>query len=258
MAPGIVLEPLSPPRDATYTVVADAVQDVINGRLSPATAAANIDAAIMSAERDDVWNPDCLNDDNKSDQGTEEEAERDGGLEGRRTVLLEFLATAAVQVPASHAGQDKLVGLLQEIPKLPYRHITMFDGNCGQDTKRGNLWAARHVENYQGYLKFVESSSFHYVALNSHANSFSQGLLATSRSGTAWGDTLIMDRTYPRQQVLHPRWRTSLPSRLVSSQQEFSQCKPGARSFERHSPQLITLNLCPKITMNMLAVRLSG
>lgn len=158
MVSHITLEALCPPGDTTDTTIAQAVEDLINGKLDPMSAARKIDDAIGFEEPEiiherrmsDVSSTDVSNNEIFEDADWED-------LSIRRTFLLEMLPKVAAQVPAWHPGQEKLVILLKCLPQLPDRQITM---RWGDGTKRDSLWPQGEIDDFGKYMAFVEPSLY--------------------------------------------------------------------------------------------------
>lgn len=132
-----------PDQNLTDKAIQDTLQDLINGDITPDIATKRVQALIY-----------------EEDENTPQPLDRtehtvDVGLLGRQYFVLDLLPKVAVQVPAAHPGQDRLVEFLKNILRLPYREVTTRTG------EKMNLWSQEIIKEFEEEnLAFWEQSSY--------------------------------------------------------------------------------------------------
>lgn len=119
----ITLQALEPAGNPVEESILKTFQDLINGEMTAAIATKRM-VALIYEEHDSL-------------QSTSDHAEENVNdiLAERQYLILDLLPKIAVQVPAAHPGQDRLVDVLKNIPRLPYRQVTNHRG------EKVNLWS---------------------------------------------------------------------------------------------------------------------
>ena len=120
--------------DATDTEgekqIASSIQKLVNSELDAALAARNIDGSIV-AETKDTESPDTL---------------------GWLKYLWDCLGKSAMEVPAAHPGQGRMVELLQELQQLPKHHVRQL---LGGSISQKELWVLSPANQYEGLEQWL-------------------------------------------------------------------------------------------------------
>ncbi|KAI0118983.1 hypothetical protein F4814DRAFT_222812 [Daldinia grandis] len=134
----------------TDRIIASALQDLVNDKKSPRSAAEIIHGAIVDdcrnayASYNSVPNPSA----EQIQSGTVRVPNPGGWME----YLWDCLGRAAMSVPADHRGQARLISLLQELQRLPKRPVPEFvAGEMGETV----LWIITKETRYEGLTQWL-------------------------------------------------------------------------------------------------------
>lgn len=137
----ITLQVSQPAENPVEDSILKTFQDLINGAMNAAIATKRMDALIYE-EHDSLQSTSDHTGENVDDV-----------LSERQYFILDLLSKIAVQVPAAHPGQDRLVDVLENIPRLSYRQVTNHRG------EKVNLWSESIIKEFEEHnLAFWEPS----------------------------------------------------------------------------------------------------
>ncbi|KAK8133212.1 hypothetical protein PG999_001385 [Apiospora kogelbergensis] len=170
---------VDPIDDETDRQLKAALQDLINGRAEAAAIARTIDALIVSdCEKEFKAHQEFA--DNNQPKGGEENAVSARAFTnplGWVAYLWRTVGQAAIAIPHNHNGQDRLIGLLQELRRLPPRTVHYISG----DVKEHTFWEKdKEGEQFCQSLRLLDHAK--YANLSAfQARVFAHGLVDTTR-----------------------------------------------------------------------------
>lgn len=135
--------------DANERKLTTALDDLIHDELDAASAARAID---------DIITKDCQKALAAYNSASEEQKKNDTvagpAPQGWQQYLYDCLATAAMETPADHSGQDRLVDLLEELGRLP-RHTVPALYFEPERIAEKELWVLTRENNYDGFGQWM-------------------------------------------------------------------------------------------------------
>ncbi|GJN75028.1 hypothetical protein PLICBS_009124 [Purpureocillium lilacinum] len=129
MASPISLALSNPDDDKSLVLIANTLRDFVNGIVAAAAAARDIDKVIVD---------ECQADDPQPS--------------GWQKYLWNCIGKAAMEIPADHPGQDRLVRLLQELQRLPRHGVPE---KVGDEIFQKELWVLTPENKYDGLEQWL-------------------------------------------------------------------------------------------------------
>jgi len=129
MASPISLALSNPDDDKSLVLIANTLRDFVNGIVAAAAAAQDIDKVIVD---------ECQADDPQPS--------------GWQKYLWNCIGKAAMEIPADHPGQDRLVRLLQELQRLPRHEVPE---KVGDEIFQKELWVLTPENKYDGLEQWL-------------------------------------------------------------------------------------------------------
>ncbi|KAI2775748.1 hypothetical protein F4815DRAFT_449951 [Daldinia loculata] len=171
------------------------LQDLVNDTESPGSAAKIIHGVIIDDCRDAYASYNSVSD--PTAEQIESGTVRTPNPGGWMGYLWDCLGRAAMRVPADHKGQDRLVGLLQELQQLPKSPVPEFVAGEMRETILWNITKETQYEGLTQWLWDLDQGNFngaHQVESDPNAatayTNFSAFLARLLASGVADTNTL--------------------------------------------------------------------
>ncbi|KAI0010912.1 hypothetical protein F4779DRAFT_575958, partial [Xylariaceae sp. FL0662B] len=150
MSTSIVLGLSQPGDSEAETKIINALQGLVDGSLDPASAAQAIDKIIIldCQEAYDSYTAISNSTSEQVGDGTVRSPEPVGWMK----FVWDCLGKAAMRIPTTHPGQDRLVRLLQELERLPRRSVPWLA--TGRLTEK-QLWELTPATKYEGLEQWL-------------------------------------------------------------------------------------------------------
>ncbi|KAI1869936.1 uncharacterized protein JN550_005526 [Neoarthrinium moseri] len=154
---------LGPDDDENEKKLAITLQDLVNDKTDAASAAKVVDLIVT----DDCQKALSMYNSASEDEKTNDSV-RGPAPQGWQQYLYDCLASAAMKVPASHPGQDRLVNLMHELGRLP-RHFVPALYYDPQRIVEKEIWVLTRENNYDGFGQWMwERHEGEYQLLTDH------------------------------------------------------------------------------------------
>ncbi|KAI1852747.1 hypothetical protein JX266_002288 [Neoarthrinium moseri] len=140
---------LGPDDDENEKTLAITLQDLVNNKTDAVSAAKVVDLIVT----DDCQKALAIYNSASEEQKTNDSV-RGPAPQGWQQYLYDCLASAAMKVPASHPGQDRLVDFMKELGRLPRHNVPALYYDPQRIVEK-EIWVLTRENNYDGFGQWM-------------------------------------------------------------------------------------------------------